>query len=101
MVPKIDVFRCDGCGVCTKHCPPQIMGLIKDKAAILVDLCEECGICAEACPVGAIHFKIPNKGVDATFEAYRTPRALVPNPGNWCVGVPRGYDGAGNPAKKG
>ena len=101
MIPKIDVFRCDGCGVCAKHCPPQIMGLIKDKAAILVDLCEECGICAEACPVGAIHFRIPNKGVEGTFESYETPRAFVPNPGNWCVGVPRGYDGAGNPAKKG
>ncbi len=44
MIPKIDVFKCDGCGDCVKHCPPQIMGIIKKKAALLVDLCEECGI---------------------------------------------------------
>lgn len=99
MIPKIDVFKCDGCGDCVKHCPPQVMGIIKKKAAILVDLCEECGICFEACPIGAIHFRLPNAGVEETHEAYRTPREFLPNPGAWSVGVPRGYDGEGNPRK--
>ena len=45
MVPVVDVFKCNGCGICVKRCPPQVMGLVKDKAAILVQLCEECGIC--------------------------------------------------------
>jgi len=96
MIPKVDVFKCDGCGDCVKHCPPQVMGIIKKKAAILVDLCEACGICFEACPIGAIHFRLPNMGVEATHESYRTPREFLPNPGAWTVGVPRGYDGEGH-----
>ena len=96
MVPKIDVFRCEGCGDCVKECPPQIMGLIKKKSAILVDLCEECGICFEACPIGAIHFRLPNKGVEDNFDGYTTVREFTPNPGGWTVGVPRGYDGEGH-----
>lgn len=96
MVPRIDVFRCDGCGVCVKFCPPQVIGLVSDKAAILIDLCEECGICAEVCPIEAVHFRLPNKGVEKVHESYKTPREDRPNPGNWSVGVPRGYDGEGN-----
>jgi Pyruvate/2-oxoacid:ferredoxin oxidoreductase delta subunit len=96
MVPKIDVFRCDGCGVCIKYCPPQIMGLINNKAAILVDLCEECGICAEVCPIDAIHFRLPNKAIEATHSCYESPRVDAPTPGNWRVGVVRGYDGEGH-----
>ncbi len=96
MVPKIDVFRCDGCGVCLKRCPPRVIGLIQGKAAILVDLCEECGICAEVCPLGAIHFRLPNQGVQATHECYSVPRQATPNPGNWRVGVPLGCDGEGH-----
>ncbi len=30
MVPIIDIFKCDGCGVCVKMCPPQVIGLIKE-----------------------------------------------------------------------
>ena len=97
MIPKIDVFRCDGCGACVKMCPPQIMGLIKERAAILTDLCEECGICHEACPIHAVHFRLDNHSVAATHEAYTTHRDVVPMPGNWTVGVPRGYDGEGHP----
>ena len=100
MIPKIDVFQCDGCGVCAKHCPPQIIGLVRDKAAILADLCEECGICLEACPIGAIHFRLPNFGVQNTHQAYSSPREATPNPGAWEVGVPLGYDGKGHCQKE-
>jgi ferredoxin len=72
------------------------MGLISNKAAILIDLCEECGICAEVCPIGAIHFRLPNKAVEEVNEAYESPRLERPNPGNWSVGVARGYDGEGH-----
>jgi electron transfer flavoprotein alpha subunit len=96
MVPKIDVFKCDGCGVCVKRCPPQIMGLIRKKAAILVDLCEECGICAEVCPIGAIHFRLPNEGVITVHEGYAVPRQATPNAGNWHSGVPLGRGGEGH-----
>lgn len=96
MVPRIDVYKCDGCGICAQRCPPQVMGLIKGKGAILVDLCEECGICHEVCPRGAIHFRVPNLAVEATHEAYRTPREVTPTRGNWRVGVPLGVDGEGH-----
>jgi len=59
MFPIINVFKCDGCGVCVLRCPPQIMGMIDGKAAYLQMLCEECGICAESCPNGSILFELP------------------------------------------
>ncbi len=74
MVPVIDVFKCDGCGVCVKRCPPGIMGLIKGKAALLVELCEECGICADLCPKDAIHFELPRAEIVKTHEAYAVKR---------------------------
>ena len=96
MVPRVDSFKCDGCGICIQRCPPQIMGNIKGKAAILEDLCEECGICHEVCPIGAIHFRLPNYAVAAVHDAYTSPRDVKPNPGNWRVGVPMGQDGEGH-----
>ena len=96
MIPKVDVFKCNGCSACIKRCPAHIMGLIKNKAALLVDLCEECGICVEACPIEAIHFRLPNKGVETAHDCYVSPRVDRPNPGNWRVGVARGYDGEGH-----
>jgi MinD superfamily P-loop ATPase len=100
MVPKIDVFRCDGCGLCVKACPPQIMGLIQGKAVILADLCEECGICHEACPIHAVHFRLENLGAQERHPAYRAARDVVPMPGNWTIGVPRGHDGEGHSTTK-
>jgi len=70
MVPTIDAFRCDGCGVCVKRCPPQIMGLVKNKAAILSDLCEECGICAEVCPIAAVRFKLLHRTYAPQHDGY-------------------------------
>jgi ferredoxin len=72
------------------------MGLIKDKAAILVDLCEECGICHEVCPRHAIHFRLPNYAVQEAHEGYTVVREFTPHPGCWTAGVPRGYDREGN-----
>jgi MinD superfamily P-loop ATPase len=58
------------------RCPPQIMGLINDRAAFLQMLCEECGICAEVCPNDAIIFELPRYlgGVEETHEAYQFKR---------------------------
>jgi len=74
MIPVVDVFKCNGCGICVKRCPPRIMGMIGDKAALLVQLCEECGICAEVCRTDAIQFELPHKGVVDTHEAYAVKR---------------------------
>ncbi len=60
LYPWIDAFRCNGCGACVRACPPGVIGLVKGKAAIILDLCQQCGECFEACPVeGAIIFKLP------------------------------------------
>jgi len=96
MVPRIDVFRCDGCGLCIKACPPKVMGLIQNKAVILVDLCEECGICHDACPIDAVHFRLPNQAVEQVHAGYKVVREFTPNPGNWRTRVPLGVDGEGN-----
>ena len=75
MLPVINAFRCNGCGVCVARCPAQIMGLINGKAAYLQMLCEECGICAEVCPIGGIHFELPEfHGATEVHEAYRFTR---------------------------
>ncbi|MBI5527763.1 MAG: 4Fe-4S binding protein [Deltaproteobacteria bacterium] len=71
MVPTIDAFRCDGCGVCVLKCPPQIMGIVKGKAALVTDLCEECGICADLCPIAAVRFKLPERHFEPAHDAYR------------------------------
>jgi len=42
-----------------RACPPAVIGLVKGKAAIVLDLCQQCGECFEACPVeGALFFKL-------------------------------------------
>jgi len=74
MVPTIDAFKCDGCSICVKMCPPQIMGLVKGVATIITDLCEECGICNDVCPIGAVRFSLPHKRIDDVHESYITPR---------------------------
>ena len=74
MIPVVDVFKCNGCGICVKRCPPKIMGMINDKAALLVQLCEECGICAEVCPIDAVQFELPHAGIVETHEAYAIKR---------------------------
>ena len=61
LYPWVDAYRCTGCGACVRACPPGIIGLVKGKAAIVLDLCQQCGECFEACPVeGAIYFKLPS-----------------------------------------
>jgi len=75
MFPIINVFKCDGCGVCVLRCPPKIMGMIGGKAAYLQMLCEECGICAESCPNGSILFELPEfSGGSETHREYEYSR---------------------------
>jgi len=75
MIPTIDAFKCDGCGICVRRCPPQIMGLVKNIATIISDLCEECGICNDVCPIGAVRFALPERDLHPEHDGYHiTPR---------------------------
>ena len=75
MIPSIDAFKCDGCAICVRRCPPQIMGLVKNIATIVTDLCEECGICNDVCPIGAVRFTLPERDFQPKHESYHiTPR---------------------------
>ena len=74
MIPIIDVFKCNGCEICVRACPPKVVGMVQNKAVILTDLCEECGICVDVCPIDAILFKLPHKEPYSVHELYREVR---------------------------
>ncbi len=74
MIPTIDAFKCNGCNVCVKRCPAQVMGLVNDRATIITMLCEECGICAEVCPIDAVHFELPHYVPHGVHDAYQAKR---------------------------
>jgi ferredoxin len=74
MVPHVDVAKCTGCGICVRECPEGIIGLVKEKAAILGDLCVECGICAFVCPFVAIVNELPYGSYEWGNTAYVSKR---------------------------
>jgi ferredoxin len=52
---KIDVDKCDGCGLCIPGCPEGALQLIDGKARLISDLfCDGLGACIGECPEGAI-----------------------------------------------
>lgn len=74
MVPTIDIFKCNGCEICVKACPPKVMAMVGRIAVILDDLCEECGICADVCPIDAIFFRLPHYEPHEIHSSYRPVR---------------------------
>ena len=56
-VPKINLKKCTGCGLCVESCPVFVLELRDRKAAVgeeVRELCNNCGHCGAVCPVGAI-----------------------------------------------
>lgn len=60
-------YRCTGCGICAKACPPQCIWITRASDPVTgkpvpssaefyidVDICMNCGMCAEYCPFDAI-----------------------------------------------
>ncbi len=52
--PQVDLKRCVMCGLCVKHCPPQIMEIDKGRLHIDYRRCIGCFCCQELCPHGAL-----------------------------------------------
>lgn len=61
MPPVIDYARCNGCGICDKHCPGDVIHQIDDKKPIVLYPweCWHCGACRQDCPTEAITIMFP------------------------------------------
>ncbi|HCP95371.1 MAG TPA: 4Fe-4S ferredoxin, partial [Anaerovibrio sp.] len=51
----VDMEKCRGCQVCSKHCGSNAITYENKKAIINKDICKGCGRCIGACPFDAIH----------------------------------------------
>ncbi|MFH1420964.1 MAG: 4Fe-4S binding protein [Candidatus Aenigmatarchaeota archaeon] len=57
-VPKIDLDKCSGCGICASYCPEECIDIMqkggKKKADVNYDYCKGCMLCLTICPLKAI-----------------------------------------------
>lgn len=65
-IPKINLEKCIGCGICEKICPEMAIKMIenkdkKQKPKINYDYCKGCGLCEKECPTKAIKMNLDNK----------------------------------------
>lgn len=59
MTVKVDVEKCDGCGICVQSCPMDALRMKDDKPHLKYDECWYCGACVEDCPHKAIRLELP------------------------------------------
>ncbi|MCD6574216.1 DUF362 domain-containing protein [Candidatus Aerophobetes bacterium] len=55
--PQIDLEKCGGCMVCTKHCPVEAIKMASDYPKIDRKKCIKCFCCQEFCPQKAVQIK--------------------------------------------
>lgn len=62
-IRHIDVKVCNGCGICARHCPMDVIRMGEDEKAYIRYLhdCQSCMLCERLCPEAAIF-------VTSTFE---------------------------------
>lgn len=53
-VPKIDLAKCNFCGLCAQACQFNAIAVTKDQVLFFPEICHHCGACSLACPLGAI-----------------------------------------------
>ncbi len=55
LMPRINLARCTGCGLCIDICPTQALSQVNQKAALSAPQnCTLCDICENICPEQAI-----------------------------------------------
>jgi len=54
--PEVLITRCNGCGLCEKHCVYGAARVIGGKARIDPGKCYGCGLCVSVCPSRAMRF---------------------------------------------
>jgi uncharacterized protein (DUF362 family)/Pyruvate/2-oxoacid:ferredoxin oxidoreductase delta subunit len=52
--PEPDMSCCELCGLCTRHCPPEVMKIADGRLHIDYDRCIRCFCCQELGPKGAL-----------------------------------------------
>lgn len=54
-VPLIDPARCNGCGLCVRVCPHNVLEMNSGTAVVVrPEACEYVGLCEAICPTKAI-----------------------------------------------
>lgn len=62
MPPVIDEKRCNGCGICYRHCPGGLFIIEKKRKKpklLYPEECWHCGVCRMDCPENAIKIVFP------------------------------------------
>ncbi|MBI4286962.1 MAG: 4Fe-4S binding protein [Chloroflexi bacterium] len=57
-ISYIDVALCNGCGICVKHCPLDVIRVDKQRRKAIIKYlrdCQSCALCEEDCPEHAIY----------------------------------------------
>jgi Pyruvate/2-oxoacid:ferredoxin oxidoreductase delta subunit len=77
---KIDLERCNGCGICAKDCPVAAV-TIEAKKAVINNKCVECRTCLKVCPRKAVIDEVtPVEGAvtcEACPVACQVPQGLT------------------------
>ena len=73
---KIDLEKCNGCGLCIPNCPEGALQIIDGKARLVSDLfCDGLGACIGHCPEGAISVEEREAG---EYDERRVMGNIVP-----------------------
>ncbi len=59
--PRIDLEKCNRCGICWMYCPDNAIGPQGDSYRVAYAYCKGCGVCANECPKGAILLSVEER----------------------------------------
>jgi electron transfer flavoprotein alpha subunit/NAD-dependent dihydropyrimidine dehydrogenase PreA subunit len=63
MAIRIELDKCNGCGMCSRSCPYVALIVEDKKARWLEDRCTLCGACLEACKFEALAGEVPTREI--------------------------------------